>query len=768
MRLILIPLVVFALLFAPVAPAKAVTDEEVGKAIDKLKQYILSQQQRDGSFAGEHAGQQTGLSALMVLSLLVAGESPQRPEIARALEFIADTEPGTPDPIPTDKEGKPIPVKRTDSAAKPKTNGTYALGVRCHVWAALPQEYQRFLEKDASYLLTQNHNGTGGFHYAAGQKSYDNSTTQYGVLGVWEAAKRGGRIPTEFWTKVAEHFIRTQNKDGGWQYSGGGSEAAASSSTLAMTAAGLTGMFIVQQQLFGGAGSQVPPKIQDAIAAGLEWMDTKYAPVGNMYAMYGVERVALASGFKHFNQRDWYQSGADVIVKSGGGGGYSSAFALLFLARGRYPVWVSKLAVPDYPWNNRPNDLQYVTRYISDMREGEFNWQVIRLESPVQDWLSTPMVYLTSDRALKLDAPAKERIKSFLDLGGLLVVNPEKRSAEMTKSIKELAKELYPQYPPKKLPPNHQLYRSLYPIERTSEDIQTVSNGARDLILITGRDWSGEFQGMGYDYSQSGASVTDLNKLVMNLWTIVTDRGTIAPRLVECEIANSLVIPPAKEATLTVPVARVKYNGDWLPEPGAWQAGALAVQRKSGVKAVVKDVELAQIDKSDAVLAHLTGVDGATFSQEELGALKRFADNGGTVLVESVGGRGEFSAQVEAQMLKEFNLLPKPMYSSGDPIITGENLPPGGSSCKHVVYRRDLVLTGVGNAPRLVAIYIKDRPAVIFSREDLSLGMLSFRQSGIFGYTPDSSVKLMSNILLAASRRGAPPPAPKPEPAPAG
>jgi hypothetical protein len=68
---------------------------------------------------------------------------------------------------------------------------------------------------------------------------WDNSCTQYGVLGVW-AATRAGFDPGEgFWRTLSKHFRGCQTQDGGWAYSGN------SGATHNMTTAGLASIFLV-------------------------------------------------------------------------------------------------------------------------------------------------------------------------------------------------------------------------------------------------------------------------------------------------------------------------------------------------------------------------------------------------------------------------------------------------------------------------------------------------------------------------------------------
>ena len=53
--------------------------------------------------------------------------------------------------------------------------------------------------------------------------------------------------------------------------------------------------------------------------------------------------------------------------------------------------------------------------------------------------------------------------------------------------------------------------------------------------------------------------------------------------------------------------------------------------------------------------------------------------------------------------------------------------------------------------PRIKAIEVKGRPAVFFSREDLSGGLVGQAVDGIIGYDPDTATEIMRNILAERS-----------------
>ena len=58
--------------------------------------------------------------------------------------------------------------------------------------------------------------------------------------------------------------------------------------------------------------------------------------------------------------------------------------------------------------------------------------------------------------------------------------------------------------------------------------------------------------------------------------------------------------------------------------------------------------------------------------------------------------------------------------------------------------------------PRLRTIIHQGRLAIIFSREDLTAGLLGYPCWGLSGYVPESAFELMRNIVLYASGRTLP------------
>ncbi len=730
----------------------AVTDEEVGRAIDKIKKYLYEKQDpqsgnwefrsRPGGLKRDRV-QVGGETALVTLALMLSGESAQNPNIARAIKYLQDLEMG----------------------------GTYAVSMRAHVWAQLPPQYLQFLEKDAQWLLeAASRHQLGLFDYQPVPSSYiDNSVTQYGILGLWEGSKRGISVPRRYWERWLDHFLKAQLPDGSWVYGASAAESIGGEGsgnifdapgTGAMTTTGLTTLLVAQEELY--ADRKAPePKITAAIQKGMDWLDKNFdldAGGGgyNHYYLYGVERVALASGVRYLKGMDWYKVGAEQIIREadklqGSRQDYlKTSFALMFMARGRYPVWISKLEIPEIAWNNHPNDLHFVSLYLSDQREGEVNWQVVNINDASPDeWLMAPALYLASNDAVSLTAPQKRVIKQYIDKGGLLVTCADNDSAAFNNSIRQLVAELYPQYPVKRVEEKNRLLHSWQKLPNGDQmPIYTVSNGARELVIMPGFDWGYQVQ------SERHANQSNAWKFATNLFAYATDKGVLNNRLVRPFEARQ-----ERQSLGRMKIGRARYQGNWLPEPATWEVLSDFVFNHTGfsVTATPADgdgvLDLEDIGDSELKLIHLSGIEAVKLTPAELEAIQAYVKRGGTLLVENVGGQGGFSQGVLDQLSGLFKSPAVPL-TGADAVISGEGLP-GGFDCRRTLYRRYAVVTlNLEPVPRLAGFLDeKGRPTVIISHEDLSLGALGCRQWGILGYHPASARELMTNIILLASQQ---------------
>ena len=360
-----------------------------------------------------------------------------------------------------------------------------------------------------------------------------------------------------------------------------------------------------------------------------------------------------------------------------------------------------------------------------------------------------PIAYLASGEALKLNRAQKDAIKKYIDLGGLLLANPDNQSAEFSDSIRALAAELYPQYELKNLSNDHPLYNCWHHMPNEGDQaIFSLSNGARELIVMPKQDWSRSFQ------TDKEPGQTPAWGLIKNVFAYATDRGALNNRLIQ-----PLETRQGRGVVGNMTIGRARYDGNWLPEPGAWGPQADYVFNRTGIDITTTDasgagvLDLDRIGNSNLKLIHLTGTHAIFLTDRQRDAIKEYVSRGGTLLIETVGGHGEFSRSLHKQLATALNSFAVPL-TGADPIVSGQGLD-GGEDTSRALYRRYAVVKfQFDPKPRLAAFLDEQgRPMIILSHEDLSLGMISSHHWNILGYQPSTSRKIINNIVTWANKQ---------------
>lgn len=753
---ILVAVIAGFLLLEPFARAASV--DQVDIALDKAKKYLYSKQGKDGTWERDAkrrlqgkepdwrwgqdvtGGQWGGQTALAVFALLVAGENAQDARLAPAIEFLT----------------------RSDIV------GTYAIGMRCQVMSLLPATPERkaIMRKDQQKLLglMQTKGKARGFYnYTSEGSSYSLSRSQYAVLGMWSLAQAGLDIPSTYWTEVEKAWVGAQEADGGWRYQPGKDNPPV---TAGITAVGVATMFILQDQLYGNRGIDCSNPVEmTPIQKGIDWMtknfdqqvasQARYSRDFPNATLYAVERVGVASGLKYFGKHDWYEKGAEYLVKKqdkNGAwkeGGFTdhadTCFAMVFLSRGRAPVVINKLDwVADSKsaagaWNRRPRDIANVTRWIGRVSERDLNWQIMNLEAPLRDWHDAPILYLSGSDPLKIDKPYTKKIQQYVEEGGLVLIHADCGRGGFVGSARKLASEMFPQYEFRELSTEHPIYNTLFPRTKwkTRPSVLGLSNGVRELVLMIpsadpGKNWQiGVVKGREESF-----------ELAADIVFYATDQKDLKYK----GDTHIVTADPNIKPAAAISVARLRYKGNWDPEPGGWRRMSAILHNADKLDLKVQAVDLGTGTLDGVKVAHLTGTTKFKLDDAAVAQLKKFIAAGGTLIVDAAGGSEAFASSVE------------PMLQTLGTGAKLETLPPdhslfGGKEGMKIAYRpfAQKYLTGKANVPHLKAVRVGDRPAILFSREDLSAGMVGNKVGGIIGYRPATATQLMRRIVLRAA-----------------
>jgi hypothetical protein len=622
---------------------------------------------------------------------------------------------------------------------------TYARGLRSTALAlyARPED-AALLKQDAAALVVGSHGG--GYTYVLAKSAnvrddaidrWDNSNSQYGLLGVWSAAEVGFEVPDAYWNLVQRHWMQSQEPDGTWGYNRRRGEEG----THSMTCAGLASLFVTHDYLdiptYGADVGRDP--FTPAVAKGLRWLERGNDSVmlnHGAYDLYGLERVGLASGFKFFGNHEWYRELATQTIatqsRRGWGNEVEAAYSLLFLARGRHPILMNKLRFDGY-WANRPRDLANLARFVGYELERPLNWQVVPLSRDWTDWTDSPILYISSHKAIKLTDADYAKIRSFVLNGGLLFMQADGASQDFNRFAHQAAHTLFPDYEMGQLPPAHPLYRAMYKI-KPNATLQAVSNGARILMLYSSEDIS--------KYWQMRESV---NKpfpfqLGANLFIYAAGKRDMQNHLV------SSYIPPLRaRATTTYRVARLKYPGNWDPEPEAWHRYSRWFQLNTGYGLEVTEVPIQDLKPETAPVAALTGTARYDLTEAESAALKAYVESGGVLLVDLCGGTGAFDQGLQTSLyFKAFGGAAQVMPRSHLILAGG----PNGMDNLSKPLLRQFALDQLGNPTGLPEEIAAGKGHVIATSLDITSGLLGTHTWGINGYEPDYAESLVKNIIL--------------------
>lgn len=196
----------------------------------------------------------------------------------------------------------------------------------------------------------------GGWTYQPGQNRPDVSATQFALLALREASRAGYPVPASTWTRAADYLQGMQFEEGGFPY-----EAKQAGWSLGMTAAGLSSLLILDEQL-ELAEKPEPAWLKDAVERAFDELGRRYTPMANVHQdtsaqpiyhycyLYAVERVGSLGRRRLLGKQLWYPYGAEYLLSAQQTDGrwedptcmkphdvLGTCFALLFLKRTTFP-----------------------------------------------------------------------------------------------------------------------------------------------------------------------------------------------------------------------------------------------------------------------------------------------------------------------------------------------------------------------------------------------------------------------------------------------
>lgn len=779
-RALLIGLGLCLLLPRTAAADDAQLRDRVKRAIERSQQYLISQQLPGGAWST----QRPGAHALVLLSLATSGLPSNHPAIADGLKYMR----GIREP------GETYDTALMIMAYAAIDNGRADRG-RMAVLAKRLEDLQ----------LRSGHPGAWGYGRDGNTGWYDNSNTQYAVLGMHEAAQTAAyQFDRATWRRARDHWLRVQvgNRNAlggaGWGYNDGNNSV-----TGSMTVAGISSLTIVQQFLSDDppdgqldcCGGAAEDETQKAIDAGTRWLGAHFSVRNNpgdnnwpLYYLYGLERAGRLSGKRFFGDHDWYREGAQFLVETQTAANgtwrsgspyekepvFGTAFGLLFLSKGLAPVLINKLKFgPRDPasgeplsddWNRHRNDARNLVDYIST-RDGWphlLTWQVVDLdqaaaENDVQSLLQSPVQLLSGrDAPRSIDGAQLELLREYIAQGGFLLAVQNCEDSEFDAGFRDLIKRMFPtgEFRLRRLTDTHDIYRSEFLITENPPELWGVDLGCRTAIVYAPFDhacrWNhwARVDPPGRNPALK-ATISKSMQLGTNIIAYATNRD-VHDKL----DAQQAVTETADTATDrgSLRIARLRHSGGWDTARNALRHLYDALDKQVGLRPAVRSANLPATDPSlfEYPLLYMHGRQTFSFSPAEREQLLTHLQNGGLLFVDACCGAEAFDRSfrqlVDQMFARELQRIPidHELFRSewGYDIRQVERRLPSAAGGSVL----DMELST--GEPILEGIEIDGRLAIIYSKYDISCALERQATAACAGYTTEDATRIAVNVVL--------------------
>jgi len=602
----------------------------VQERIAELRTAVLSAQNGDGSW--EYGGYPVGITALAVLALRHAQVPADGDAIRRATAFID---------------------RHTDSKV-------YSEGlVLCALEQVDPAAFKKRMQRAARFLLAaQNVNGTWGYGRRRG--SFDNSNTQFAILGLAAGERCGIAMPDFTRKRSVRWFVGAQTRgSGGWGYRGSDS-----GEMLSMSCAGVASLSLLGWELEQVGERCGEYKVNKALSSGLNSITRSMrgdesgwgGGWDSYYALYALERVGIFLDLKTIGGIDWYRMGADHVVGRDMPGGISDkCFALLFLAKGFAPIAVAKWQW-DGDWNNDHADVKNWVMETGRELKRKLDWVPARLGEAGNPAAKASMIFVNGHKRFKASEADLTFVRTYLQNRGTLVGEACCGSKQFLESFKRVMEtRLYPNRRMRFVPVNrnHPITHSVHALTPRQLCVYELKGNTcrKERVLLLSRDISCALNGdKGTEAEQPLARRIAVNILAWVLGIRDATRRLDTPRLAQID-------PLINETDVDFRVARagqafehafgrLKHRGDWLTDPGFH--GRLASLCKSHPSLPVFDGELnvhpLSADMFHAAMLFVTGHEAPNLKDSECINLRRYLQNGGSLMASACCGTPDFDA----------------------------------------------------------------------------------------------------------------------------
>ncbi len=765
--------------------------EAVLKSIKKGQQYLRSKQEVDGSWRTNKNGAPVGVTSMAVMALINSGLSKDAPSVKKGLRYLRQAE-------------KELVNSRAETYET-------SLLIMALATAKDGKKDKPFISRlarklEQGQILRGPNAGSWGYRLDnRGGGSGDRSNGQFAVLGLRDASHMGVFIQQSTWKRARKHWLVSQNRDGGWGYSG----LTGQRSRGSLTCAGIASLVITQRMIVKNLKKEMTSdgkpnccgkhKKNKALERGIRCMGRHFQKGTNwgengwlLYYLYAMERAGRLSGRRFFGKHDWYREVAEYLLgqqspNAGfwiGTGGFekanpvaSTCFALLFLSKGLSPVLINKLKygprvkgkVNKTDWNQHRNDARNLTEYISTRKGWPklLTWQMLDMKkieasNNLEEMLQAPVLMITGRKAPVFSDTEILLLRKYVELGGFIFAIRNCEEEGFDKGIREVVRRMYPNDNDaklKRLTAEHPIYRSEHLLNAETIPLYGVDFGCRTSIVYCPEDISCLWEKwMRQDPAKRPLKlkgmITRATRIGVNVIAYATGREP-ANKLTQKDLGNEKGTQDKIKRGL-LQIAKLRHPGGWDTAPRALRNLLIALNKAAGMTASTQQKNLPATDPNlfHYPILYMHGRHEFSMSQKEKKRLREYLDQGGVLFSDSCCGAKKYDKAFR-QLMKEiypnkkFKRIPAnhEMFTKkiGYDIRKVKRRAPEISSRKTALNTRVKVVE-----PYLEGIETNGRFAVIYSKYDISCALERQASVACAGYIPKDATRIAINIILYA------------------
>lgn len=756
--------------------------ERVRESIDNGVAFLKHTQQRNGQWPDIQI-YENGTTALVALALLNCGVPPTDPSLAAALRVLENQGRGN--------------------------MTVYVSALRLMVFCTADpavKRYGRLIQQEADYLIQQQvregaHVGGWGYGLILPEqfqailnvdlRTADSSNSQFALLGLHEAARVGYQVPREVWEGARLYWRNVFNPNRGWfSYSVAGDRPNGS-----MTCAGISSLVIIEENLAdpghflkGGKVVCCQPSPDDSmVQLAMNWLAEHFsvssnpAPQGGgslakYYYLYGMERAGRLSGQRFIGPWDWYREGAAHLVNDQAFDGswhradsfgiskdINTAFGLLFLSKGRRPIVFGKYKYgPAREWDLHPPGVQYLTREIEKAWQLPLNWQTVDGNTAsVNDLLEAPVLVLSGQSALNLEAAQKQALKAYIENGGFLFVEACQGdgcgdSVPFDSSFRALMVELFPDSKLEALSPDHPIWTANFKIQPDPGwPILGLQACCRTSVVYCPRNLSCYWQMDRPNFHPRlpktvSEQVVYCRQLGINVAAYATNR--ILDEKLDRPKLKETSLDALKDRVLVLP--KLRHQGGADEAPNAWRnlLQDFRAQTQMNLNPERKMIDPTFEQMADHPFLFMHGRTRFSFDPQQRQEIRRYLQRGGFIFADSICSSREFTDAFRREFAAIFPELTWAPIPADHPLWNDEKYGYNLNELKVTLRtpNRDAPggFTSQKMLPQLEGLTIDNRLAVVFSPHDLSCALENASATQCQGYSRDDALRIGTNVIL--------------------